>query len=89
MAIIAIPYDRRYEQNFQGETKGESLGPCVICGKAIKAPGKYFVHVMNGGDSVCTSDEDFYVDDAGDLGLQPIGSDCLRRHPELKPYVRK
>jgi hypothetical protein len=27
--------------------------------------------------------------EAADLGAQPIGSDCLRRHPELKPYARR
>lgn len=23
----------------------------------------------------------------GDMGCHPIGPDCLRQHPQLKPYV--
>jgi hypothetical protein len=25
--------------------------------------------------------------DPADLWVQPVGPECLRRHPELKPYV--
>jgi len=87
--IMLIPRDARFSKNFLGEIKSTDLGPCVICGKAVKAPGKYFVHMMNGGDSICTPDEDATVDEAGDLGMQPIGSRCVREHPELKPYIRQ
>lgn len=87
--IMLIPDDARYDKRFKGEIKGTDVGPCVICGRPVKAPGKLFVHVMNGGDSICTPDEDATVDDAGDLGMQPIGSKCAREHPELKPYIRQ
>ena len=89
MAVMYIPRDPRYSKNFKGMISGDSVGPCIVCGKLIKAPGKYFVHMMDGGDSICTADEDDKVDPGGDLGFQPIGTDCLRRYPELRPFVRK
>lgn len=89
MTIIYIPDHPRNSKNFRGEIRDIHVGPCVICGRPVKKPGKYFVHVMDGGGSICTPDEDAFVDEAGDLGMQPIGSDCVRRHPELKPFIRK
>lgn len=89
MPIMRIPHDPRFDKNFRGEIKGTDVGPCVICGSPVKAPGKYFVHMMEGGWSICTPDEDANVDEPSDLGLQPIGSQCVRAHPELKPYIRK
>lgn len=90
MTVTEIPYHPRYTTNFQGVTKGDELGPCVVCGKAVKAPGVYFVHAVEGGGYVCTPDEDAArFGRSDDLGLQPIGSDCVRKHPELAPYVRK
>jgi hypothetical protein len=29
------------------------------------------------------------MDPGADLGCYPIGADCLRRHPELRPYVQQ
>jgi hypothetical protein len=38
------------------------------------------VHLIDGGDTVLhPSDETAYVSDSGDLGAQPIGSDCARK----------
>lgn len=90
MATMRIPDHPRYSTNFRGEAKGTDVGPCVVCGKPVKAPGKLFVHVIDGGGSVCTPDEDdAHWGRNDDLGIQPIGSDCARRHPEMKPYIRR
>lgn len=63
---------------------------CIICGKPCKNP-KYLVWEHLGGGTVVTMEEGKRLNAAGkegaDLGGQPIGSDCLRKHPELRPYV--
>jgi hypothetical protein len=47
----------------------------------------------NGGSDAVTEEEGTKLNAEGregaDLGNQPIGTDCLKKHPELKPYVWK
>lgn len=53
---------------------------CCACHKDIKGKPKYYVHVIDGGvTALHPEDEDKYVSDGGDLGAQPIGSDCARK----------
>lgn len=91
MAVIRLVRNANYSKNYNGFTPGDSEGPCVICGRAVKAPAKYWVHEVNGGGEACTPDEDeqHYQHDGGDLGAQPIGANCVKLHPELKPYIRR
>lgn len=67
---------------------GSAYG-CVVCDLPIPAP-KFMCHVVDGGGvALHVGDEDRYVPDGGDLAFLPLGTDCLRRHPELKPYAHK
>jgi hypothetical protein len=55
---------------------------CCACNRDIAkdAKGTRMVHLIDGGDTVLhPSDETAYVSDSGDLGAQPIGSDCARK----------
>lgn len=62
---------------------------CVICGLAMPKP-KFMCHVIEGGGvALHVEDEALYVSDGGDMNFLPIGSDCLKRHPEMKPYSVK
>lgn len=61
--------------------------PCVVCGREVRAPFPAMVHVVDGGGTVATDDES--VEEASDLGCYPVGPGCLRRFPELKPYILK
>lgn len=71
-----------------GNLRG-NLTPCLICGKGIKNLDKAaWVHVVAGGGMILRPDLE-WEDGLSDLGAQPIGADCLRQHPELKPYVIK
>jgi hypothetical protein len=85
---LAITTTATYSKNI-GKTKGDRT-PCVICGKGIKQP-RYYVHVHHGGTHVVTEAEAAQLNDAGrdgfDLDFLPIGPDCLRAHPEYRPYV--
>lgn len=59
--------------------------PCVICGKPLYHP-RYLVHIFSGDVAVTEAEAD-ELGPGGDLGMYPVGTDCLRRHPELRDYV--
>jgi hypothetical protein len=86
--MIQVPSSPRYGQNFQGVSHGD--GPCCVCGKGIQV-GRTFLHLHYGGGTAILESEFAEAERAssGDLGLQPIGADCLARHPELQPYVQR
>lgn len=62
--------------------------PCIICGRQVRDP-RYMVHVHDGGDSIVTEVEASMLSESADMGLFPIGPDCLKAHPEIKPYVQE
>jgi len=66
--------------------------PCAVCDKPIDVDKhKLFVWVHDGGASVVTDDEGKELNASGrkgaDMGLQPVGRECVRKNPEIKPYV--
>lgn len=77
-----------YEKN---ERKCHGDSPCVYCGKPIKDP-KFMVHLFWGSIAV-TEDEAARIianeGEGGDLLFYPIGSDCLKKHPEILPFVTR
>lgn len=82
--MIRIPTNPNYRANAR-QRRGESP-PCVVCGRAIASARTRYMHVWNGVTAVLES-ETASLDPAGDTGHLPIGSDCLRSHPELRAYV--
>lgn len=74
--------------NFR-EPQQSGHGPCIVCGRAVKSKRPSFVFVHCGGTHAVTEDEADNLDPRASLGFQPIGPECLRRFPELKPYSRK
>lgn len=83
--MIQIPDNPRYTANSERCT-GDQM-PCVVCGKPITV-WRWAVRLVDGGTMIGT-DEDAVADPEGDLGYYPIGSDCLKKHPEIKPYAVK
>ena len=79
---IKIPRSPHYREDL-----GEGY-PCVVCGKHIPEP-KYMVHLVEGGSHALHPDFEPYDRPEADLGWYPLGADCLRQHPELRPYVYK
>lgn len=62
--------------------------PCIICGKAVTSKHPKYLRVVEGGSyAVLPEFQGDYDGDPGDLGFYPIGSECLRNHPELRPYA--
>lgn len=90
-----IPTSKNYFKNLEqlGPRSGNAEGnlPCVVCGKGIPtATAKHWVRVFWGTVVVMPDEARAIIDhesDAGDLGFNAVGSDCLRKHPELRPYV--
>lgn len=88
--MIAIPYSPDFTHNRSRNGGAVGLyGFCIICGKEIKNPLKaHYLHVHNGGGDIVSEEEAARLDPAADLGGQPVGSDCWRKHPELHRYAR-
>lgn len=84
--MIKIPFHNDFHKN--QENAGD-LPPCVVCGRGIKAENPRMVHVHNGGVSLVADGEMTDLSPFADCGMFPIGPCCLRKHPELKPYVLK
>lgn len=86
--MIKIPFSPDYSKNRHRYNQSDNNQPCIICGKLVKDQNnRYSVHVHNGGTYLVTEEEAANLNDAGDCGMYPIGPDCLRQHPELRPYV--
>lgn len=67
----------------------EWLTPCYICGRIIDQRKPHtLVHFGFGGWHAVTEEENA-TNEAGDLGFWPVGSECLRQQPELRPYAVK
>lgn len=60
--------------------------PCIVCGKTVKKP-IFFLRVVEGGSHALFPGEE-YIDTAADLGMYPVGTHCLKKFPELKPYAQ-
>lgn len=86
--MIDIPVSDRYMDN---AGKPMQHYPCVICGREVKpGPKTAYVHLHYGGGVAILPEEEEQANrecPGGNLGAYPVGADCLRKHPELKPYV--
>jgi hypothetical protein len=87
--MVNIPQSDQFSAKGRGRWSANSI-PCYVCAKPIRKDRvRFMLHVHCGGGVAVTEDEATKLDARGDLGCHPIGSDCLRRHPELKPYAIK
>jgi hypothetical protein len=86
---IKIPRSKNYGRN-RAASNDSSAYACVVCGKDLTDP-QHALWVHEGGSHAVTQAEGERLNREGhegaDLGAHPIGDDCLRAHPELKPYV--
>jgi len=84
--MIPIPFSPDYSRNASRAPTGTM--PCAVCGRPIKdGAWAYAVRIVNGGNAIGT-DAEGDAEPAADLGLYPLGRDCLRAHPELRPYAK-
>lgn len=92
--MIELPQSPNRDKN-QERYGGGALDEteCAVCAKPIKNDKiTAEIHVHGGWGAVVTEDEAAAMRgtaaEGGDMGMWPVGSDCLRKHPELKPYVQ-
>lgn len=90
--MIEIPYTSDHTAN-QERVDTLKYMPCIVCGRAIKSETPAMVRVYWGSHIVTAEEaEQLHISeggDGGDLYYYPIGPDCLRRHPGIRPYVRR
>lgn len=87
--MLAIP-TRPMPKGLQRSANKGGFSPCVVCGCGVNTESKTakMLHVHMGGGTEVEA-ESLNAGDwrGGDLGMQYVGPDCLRRYPELRPYV--
>lgn len=82
-----IDYNPRLQDKNRKRYGDAPEGACIICGAPTKK--QLALHCVDGGPfALHPEDEERYTPDGGDLGIQYIGPDCLRKNPELKPFIR-
>ena len=79
------PFSAHYSTNVSRIRDQTHMNPCVLCGKNVINPAGY-LNVAGGGGTFVMPDYEG-DNDPGYMGFHAIGSDCLRRNPELKPYL--
>lgn len=84
--MVEIPRSESYNRNFDRHyDKAEAL--CLICAKGIKNLDRAkWVHVVGGG-TFAAEPGDPPEHPSADMGAQPVGPDCAKKHPEL-PYLK-
>jgi hypothetical protein len=85
--INTSPKKHDNEDRFHCDPKTQS--PCFVCGKPVDTTKRFAsVHIHEGGGVVVTEEEAAMMDSSGDMYSFPIGPECLRKQPALKPYVK-
>ena len=80
----------RSEDHEERIRDGEREEPCWICGRGVDMTRPHMmIQVGGGGGLFISADEEITEQDwvEGYMGCFPIGRTCLRKHPELRPYV--
>lgn len=83
--MLTIKSNPDYDK-WASKARGD-YNPCIICGRAAGKTAA-FVRVHNGGSVVVTEQESATLNPMADMGMQPIGRNCLARHPEYLPYIQ-
>lgn len=87
--MIEIPYTKDHTRN-QERCDWTKYLPCIVCGRAVKAARPAMLRIFWGTHIVMDAEAEQIIANegsGGDLYYYPIGPDCLRNHPEIKPYV--
>lgn len=85
--MIEIPVSPQHNSNAE---KSGVFCPCVVCGKAVTSANPWMLRLFWGTTAVTESEARQIIaeqGEGGDLGMYPIGAECLRRNPALRPYA--
>lgn len=90
--MIEIPMTKDFAKTIERNSYDGSE-PCCVCGKPIKRENIKYACLSWQGAYLITEDEFLsYPEaerDSSDSGLVFIGSDCLRKYKQLKPYLHQ
>lgn len=87
MKPIEIPFS---EKPWRGLTEPDGAMPCIVCRRPIVITSETrYLHVCLGGGHALAGPPggDPYCERRACLAYYPIGAECLRKHPELRPYA--
>lgn len=88
--MLEIVQADNYTETWERTQKDDAY-PCVVCGRATPNP-RYMVHMFWGTHVVTEEEAEAIIKEeggGGDMYFYPIGTTCLRKHPEYKPYAVK
>ena len=90
---VKIPLSPRRSRNQDNARQRDpEADTCYVCGKAVKQR-RFWIWVHDGGDTAVLESEGEERNangrEAADLGWHLIGPDCMRRYPDLIPYVKE
>jgi hypothetical protein len=91
-AMIEIPYNEDFSDNVDRyHSWRDGYMPCIICGKPVDmSKNPTMVNVVQGSELATEEEaEAIMTTGHGDCGGYPIGANCLKKRPELKPYALK
>ena len=83
---VEITRSANYEKNQDRARLTAGLVPCAVCAKACNQNTARWVHECAGGGFAYPADVHGDSGEAGCLGLQAVGPDCWKIHPELHPF---
>lgn len=86
--------DLLFGEKYQDKTEnGSHFLQCVFCGRDTSKQGKSDGVLVGGGAALIVHPEDYPLNDGGDMGWFPIGSECIKSVPTeyrvSNPYKNK
>lgn len=91
--MVEIPWTDDYDTNVERtNAHGRGFAPCIVCGRAVNVNSRHWeVRVHHGGSHIVSEAEAERLNAEGhessDLGCYPIGPDCLKKNPDIKPFA--
>lgn len=78
---IDPPMSPNWFKNFHDSREHD---PCIVCGKEVPNVRHEVIQDITTNELISPDDADAGSEDAI---VVPVGPDCLRKNPELKPYL--
>ena len=91
--MYEIQVDENWHENQQrGRCRYPGCAPCAVCGRMVDTnKAHWMVHLHKGGFMAVTEAEAEALNathgDNADMGGFPVGPECAKNLPELRPYL--
>lgn len=85
--------DLLFGEKYQAKSNKHYFLTCVFCGRDTSKQGESNGVMVSGGGAFIVHPEDYPMNDGGDMGWFPIGSECIKSVPVefrvVNPYDDK